>query len=279
MKGRYLFIYCLLLPVFLHAQQIIFSEPFKEDSRDMNFDIIGKMNGNILIFKNVQWKYALNIYNDSMVLKDKVELDFIPGKTINIDYVAYPDFFYLIYQYQKKGVLYCMALKMDANGKKLNEPIQLDTTQIGILGDNKIYTTVNSEDKKKIMIFKVQHKDDKANFATALYNNQLQLLHKSRLEMDYDDRKDAFSNFFLDNEGNFIFTASAKSNNRENLSSLALITKAQTWDTFATRNINLENTYIDEVKIKIDNVNKHYIINSFFYKERYSNIEGIFSYI
>ncbi len=280
MKARYLFIYVLLcLPVYLLAQDITFSEPFKEDGRDMNFDIIGKMNGNILIFKNVKWKYALNVYNDSMLLKDKVEFDFMPNKAINVDYVAYPDFFYLIYQHQKKGVLYCMAAKIDANGKKIGEPIQIDTTQIGIVGDNKIYTTIYSEDKKKIMIFKIQRKDDEAHFATLLFDNQLKLLHKGRLQLDYDERKDAFSDFLLDNEGSLVFTASSKNNPRENLSSLSLLTKAQGEDTFAVQQINLNNTYIDEVKIKIDNVNRRYIVSSLFYGEKDANIKGIFFHI
>ena len=205
-----MFYIVLLLPVFLQAQQIIFSEPLREDGRDMNFDILGKMNGNILVFKNLRYKYALNVYNDSMQLKEKIELDFIPNKAFNVDCITYPDFFYLIYQYQKKGILYCMAVKVDGNGKKMNEPVQLDTTAIGGLGDNKIYSTINSEDKKKIMIFKIQKKDDKVNFLTKLYDSQLQLQHQSRLQLDYDERKDIFSDFFVDNEGNFIFVGEYK---------------------------------------------------------------------
>jgi len=88
MKGRCLLLYLLLLvPVFLQAQQIIFSEPLREDDRDMNFDVIGRMSGNIIIFKNLRSNYALNIYNDSMELKDKVDLEFLPDKTFNVDYL------------------------------------------------------------------------------------------------------------------------------------------------------------------------------------------------
>jgi len=280
MKGRYLISYLLiLLPVFLQAQQITFSEPFREDSRDMNFDIIGRMKGNIVVFKNMRWKYSLNVYNDSMKLKEKVELDFIPNKTFNVDYIAYPDFFYLIYQHQKKGVLYCMAVKIDANGKKMDEPVILDTTQIGMLGENKIYTTINSEDKKKIMIFKIQHKEDKAHFAMVLFDSQLNILHKTRLQMDYDDRKDAFSDFLMDNDGNLVFATTSKNNNRENPSAISLVTKPEDQDSFVMRKLDLNNTFIDEVKIKVDNVNKRYLLNSFYYKERNGNIEGVFIHL
>lgn len=277
MKGC-LFTSCFLL-LFCNAvfaQQIIFSETHREDSRDMNFDIIGKMKGNIIIFKNVRGKYAVNVYDDSMIMKDKVELDFLPGRVFNVDYVAYPDFFYLIYQHQKKGVVYCMAVKMGADGKKINDPIELDTTQVGTMGDNKIYSTIYSEDKKKIMIFKIQKKNDQFHFATLLYNQQLTLLKKSRQDMGYDEEKSNFSEFYLDNEGNFLFTVSTKTNNRESFSSLTLYFKKALEDTYIPRRVNLKNTFIDEVKIKIDNVNKRYIINTFYYPEKYSQIDGIF---
>ncbi len=258
------------------AQQIIFSEPFSEDNRDMNFDIIGRVNSNIIIFKNLRYKYSLNVYNDSMVLKNKAELDFLPGKVFNVDYVAYPDFFYLIYQYQKKSIVYCMAVKMDADGKKMSEPIELDTTHIGGLGDNKIYSTINSDDRKKIMVFKIQKKEDKYQFATILFDDQLQVLHKSRQDLEYDDNKSTFSDFLLDNEGNFIFSAAVKNGSRSYYSSLFLLTKGPQSDNFLSHTLNLNKSFVDEVKIKVDNLNKRYILNSFFYKESNGPIDGLF---
>ena len=45
---------CLLHSSLVKAQvsQIIYTDPEKEDGRRTNFEIIGKMNGNFLIFKN-----------------------------------------------------------------------------------------------------------------------------------------------------------------------------------------------------------------------------------
>ena len=100
MKGCILSLYILLLaPIFVQAQQITFSDPLREDDRDMNFDVIGRVKKNSLVFKNLRSHYAINMYNDSMELKDKVDLEFLPTKTFNVDYVAYPDFFYLIFNF------------------------------------------------------------------------------------------------------------------------------------------------------------------------------------
>ena len=108
----------------VRAQQITFSEPYRDDIQTMNFDILGKMNGNTVIFKDVRWKYALNFFNDSMRLVKQQELDFLPSKTLNVDCIAYNEHIWLIYQYQKKGVLYCMAQKVDAKGEKINEAVE-----------------------------------------------------------------------------------------------------------------------------------------------------------
>ncbi len=272
--------YMLLLPTLSFAQRITFSEVQKEDNRDINFDIIGKMNNNILIFKNAKWKYAVSVYNaGDMSLKEKVDLDFIPDKAFNVDFIAFPDNFYFIYQYQRKGIVYCMGAKMDFNGHLIGQPLQLDTTHVGVFGDNKIYSTINSDDKKQIMIFKIQKRETQFNFVTLLFNSNLKMVDKSRLVTDYDDRNDVYSDFLLDNDGNFIFSKAVKSGPRSNLSSLYLVTKAPQQDSFSTKKINLNELFIDEIKIKIDNVNKRYLLNSFYYTERRGNIDGIFTAI
>ncbi len=278
---QWIFVFCMALvfPFCTKAQQIVFSEPYQDDAMTMNFEILGKLNGNILVFKNVRWRYAINIYNDSMLLKEKVELEYLPGKTFNIDFIVYPDYMWLIYQYQKKGILYCMAQKLDAMGKKVNEALELDTTQIGSLGDNKIYSTIWSDDKKQIMVFKMQRKDDRANFVTKLFNNQLQLQHSSRVSMDYDDRKFTFGDFFVDNSGNFIFSNTIRNNVRENASVLTFITKAPFDDIFRVVKSPFRDAYLDEVKMKIDNLNKRYVFTSFYYKEVGNTINGLYNFI
>jgi hypothetical protein len=60
---------------------------------------------------------------------------------------------------------------------------------------------------------------------------------------------------------------------------LELVTKSPLQDTFEYRKIDLSKKYIDEIKLKVDNVNKHYIINSLYYTERRGNIDGLFTCI
>ena len=280
MKGFIYVTIFLLVPVVCFSQRIIFSEPQREDNRDINFDIIGRMKNNVLIFKNARWKYAVSVYNfEDMALKEKIDLDFIPDKAFNVDFIPYPEHFYFIYQFQRKGVVYCMGAKMDFDAHIVGEPFTLDTTHVGALGDSKIYSTIYSEDKKKVMIFKIQKRNDQFHYVTMLLNDSLNLIHKTRQSLPYDERNDLYSDFLVDNEGNFVFTRSLKSGSRSNIAGLSLITKGATSDTFSIRNIDLNNLFVDEVKIKIDNVNKRYLLNSFYYTEKRGNIDGLFASI
>ena len=276
-------IYCiitlLLLPAAGFSQKVTYSDYEQEDNRDINFEVIGKMKGNFLVYKNIKWRHKINIFNDDMTIKETVKLDFIPDKTFNVDFIIYPDHFYMIYQYQKRNILHCMAVKMDAMAQKIGEPVELDTTQIPILADNKIYTAINSEDKQKIMVFKIHKKYDAFNIVTILFDSSLKMLNKTRQTLEYNDRRDNFDNFMLDNGGNLIFTKDSKNGTRDNSNTLSLVTKEALQDSFAFHDINLEKYYIDEVKVKIDNLNKRYIINSFYYKKNRGSIEGLFTYI
>jgi hypothetical protein len=127
------------------------------------------------------------------------------------------------------------------------------------------------------MVYKIQKKNDQFSFTTLLLNDSLRLLHKSRIEIPYEDRKNVFSDFFVDNEGNFAFTKGEKLNSRDYLQKLTLITKAPRQDSFSVKELNLSGRYLDEIKLKVDNVNRQYLINSLYYSKRNGNIEGLFT--
>jgi hypothetical protein len=277
MKNLFLFFISIIIYTAVFSQQITYTQPESQDSRSLDFVIIGKIHDNFLIYKNLRNNYAICSYDNSMRLLNRVNLQFMPDNVLNVDFVSYPDFAWLIYQFQKRNTVHCMAVKIDADGKLLSDPIQLDTTHINFFANNKIYSTVNSEDKSKIMIYKIQRKNGNFNFTTLLFDDSLKLIHESKIPTYYDDRKDMFSDFFVDNEGNFIFTKGNKSSTRDFIQDLALITKPADADSFSARTFQLAGKYLDEIKLKIDNVNKHYIINSLYYEKRRGNVEGIYT--
>jgi len=270
-----------VLSISATAQKIIYSEPDREDSRRLNFEIIGKIQGNFFIYKNVRNDNWITILDNDMQQIAKVEQAYIPNddRLINVDFFPYSDFVYLIYQYQRKNTVYCMAAKIGPDGNKIGDVTELDTTHIGFAADNKIYSTVTSEDKSRISVFKINSRDKKLyKMTTLLYDDNIQLLKKSRITVPMEERNNFLDDFNLDNQGDLVFTKFIRNRN-DNISSASFIIKKAQEDTLTYRELKLEKTWLDDIQIKVDNFNKRYILTSLYYTERRGNIDGIYLYV
>lgn len=276
-----LFVLLLVAGISGQSQKLVYSEPEKDDTRRLNFEIVGKINGNFLIYKNIRNKNWIAILDNDMKQVKSVEQDYLPDndKVINVDFFAYPDFAYMIYQFRKKNIIHCIAAKIDGTGNKVGDLIELDTTQVNFGADNKIYSVVTSEDKSKLMVFKINSKNKKLYFITTLLlDDKLTLLKKSRLSMPMEDRDDYLNEFQLDNEGDLIFTKFDRVNN-ENIGNGAFVIKYAQADSFMVKQLDTEKKYLDEIRIKPDNYSKRYFITSFYYKQRRGNIDGYYFYV
>jgi len=259
------------------AQRILISEPDKEDSRRMDFEIIGKMGNNYLIYKNIRNESFICLYDNEMKMVKRVKHEYLPDdRMINVDFFTYPDFIYAIYQYQRRNIIHCAAVKLNGMGEKISDPVELDTTSLGGSNNNKIYTTLSSEDKKKIIIFKINSKNkEKFVITTKLYNADLELQKRTILTLAMNDRNDYLGEFAVDNEGNLVFSKFYRSSN-ESISKVSLIIKRAMQDSFSYYNLNLEKTYLDELRIKVDNTNQRYLLSAFYYTQKRGNIEGLY---
>ncbi|MDQ2751714.1 MAG: hypothetical protein M3R72_01670, partial [Bacteroidota bacterium] len=158
-----LMVLCCLFYLSSQSQSIAYTEPDKNDTRNLDFEIVGKLDNHYLIFKNNRSSYSVSVYDDEMKQVQNIKLDFLPARTINTDVLAYRNFFYLFYQYQKRNVVYCMAAKMDGNGKLMEDVKELDTTVINMFMNNKVYSLLFSEDKQKIAFVKINTKNQTFN--------------------------------------------------------------------------------------------------------------------
>lgn len=270
---------CLLLACSAgFTQKITYSEPERDDPRTMNFEVLGKMSGKILVYKNYRDLHFIATYDADMKLVDKSRLDFISYRVLSTDFLLFPDYVYMIYQYQKKNSMFCMAVKLDASGKKIGEPVQLDSTDnINYSASNKIYSFINSDDKQRIMIFKINTKNDRAHIlTTCLFNRELTLLKKSRVSISMPQRNDFLSEFTLDNDGDMVCVKASGTASNDNINKISLISKPALSDNYTSTELKLGNIYLDDIRIKADNINKHYVITSFLSKIRRGNIEGLY---
>lgn len=277
---RYVFALLLLafsLPTI--AQKIYYTEPEKDDYRQINFEIIGRVGGNISIYKNFRTRNDVVVYNNEMKPIAKSKLEFLPEKLINVDFVVYPDFYWMIYQYQKRNVVYCSIAKMDGNGKLLEDPIDIDTSNIAGGLDSKVYSMVTSDDKKHIMVFKINRRNEKKYMFTLLrFNSNMRLEEKNNLYLDMNDES-ILTEFSLDNDGELVFARSIRAGGRDFIKTVDIVSKRPNEDNFMLTRIPLGDKSLDEIKIKADNLNKHFVINSFYYKQKKGNIDGLYNLV
>ena len=261
----------------IHAQQIIFSEHRTDESSDINFEIIGKQGNNYLVYKNIRWKHVMGVYDEGMKLIRNDRLKFMPDKTFNVDFITYPDFFYMIYQFQRGNVVHCMGVKMGNDGNSLSEPFHLDTSRIGAFADKRIYSVTTSENKEHILIYKMMRKGDQLTLVPKIYNNEIQLRDSSRHILSFSERRDVYGELSIDDEGTFLLAHGKKKGSQDNVWQLNVLLHPLKQDSLRIVSIPLADKYIDEVLVKIDNRNGTYILNSLFCNEIRGNIAGLFT--
>jgi hypothetical protein len=262
------------------GQKIDYSLVDKDDVRDMSFEILGRISNNILVYKNYRNRHAISVYDNEMQQKNRIELSNLPEKIINVDFISYNDFAYMIYQHQKRNSIFCSMVKINGEGKMMSEPVDLDTTQVNNNTENKVYTLINSDDKKKIMLFKIKRDTERDYlFTTILYDQQMKVLKRSNFEIKSPDRDVVFTDFVMDNEGDFAFGKCTRIGSRDYINKVDLVIKAASADSILVQKLPLNDLTLDELKIKFDNGNKKLMMASFFYKQRRGNIEGVYTLI
>ena len=113
---------------------------------------------------------------------------------------------------------------------------------------------------------------------TLLMNENLNLLKRSRFPITMEERNDYLSDFYVDNDGDLVFSRFLRNGN-DNITEASFAVKYAQSDTFKMTPLNVEKNYLDEIHIKIDNYNKRYFLTSFYYKQQRGNIDGFYFYI
>lgn len=273
-------ILALSFSIIANAQKVVYSEPDRDDNKSTNYEVIGRFNKNYLIYKSYRDFHYISIYDADMKMTEKNKLSFLPDNVLSVDFLNYNDFFYLFYQYQKRNIVYNMAVKMDITGKKMSEPVELDTTYVGGWGNNKLNTVIFSDDKQKILSYKINNKSEKQHIVTsALYNKDLTLIHKSIFAVPMPESNDYLSNFKIDNDGDLYFLRASGSKQNDNINKLTFLYKSTESDAPEFYDVALNKIYLDEITLKLDNFNKQVLITSFYSKQRRGNVDGLYSHV
>ena len=280
---KYKLLLCMLLGLVgllfqpqLWGQRILYTEPEKDDNRRLNFEIVGKVQGNVLIYKSNRARSWISVLDEDMQSLGNEDLSYIPSSDRNtqVDFVAYSSYAWMIYQYQRKNVVYCMAAKLDGRGKRLGELIQLDSTHINYPADYKLYSVGVSEDRKKIVVYKINSRDKELFKMTALlFNEQLNLLRQQLVEIPMASRTEQLGDWAVDNQGDIVMVRYNRGYN-DNIGEAALLVIKE--GTIQEQKLSLKDTWLDNIRVKVDNVNRRYLLASFYSNDKRGGVDGYY---
>lgn len=265
------------------AQDIIYADVDKVDVQRMNFEILGKVANNYLIYKEAKGKSRISVYDEGMRLLEEVPINILPKRDDLLDLSFFPgqSSSNMVYQYQDGNVVKLMSSKVEANGHVLDAPKLLDTTMISYSSDSKIYNTLSSEDGSKIMLFKINRRDRSLyNFTTSLYNSEMNLISEDRFSIPMEDGAYRLGSYNLTNDGKLVFTKYSRVKSSGNIDKAFLIEKTsgdvdyKSYDLGTT--IGMNELFLDDIKVKVDENNGRYLVTSLYSNTVKGGMDGIY---
>ncbi|MEP6844974.1 MAG: hypothetical protein ABI861_03195, partial [Panacibacter sp.] len=82
--------------------------------------------------------------------------------------------------------------------------------------------------------------------------------------------------FTLGNDASLVFLRAVGTNDNDNINKLTLLSKLPDSDSIFSFNLDVKDMYLDDLKIKADNINKHYLVTSFYSRTKRGNIDGLY---
>ncbi|MBS1661793.1 MAG: hypothetical protein JST68_12170 [Bacteroidetes bacterium] len=291
------------------AQKIVYSQPEKQDFDRFRFDIIAQRNDRLLVYKATYFANpfrkthdpaqsysnpdpaaadpltqdvhnpietsSLLVYDTNMQVIAEKSLPF-PKEITGVHFLVYEDFFYAFYQYLEGRTIHCMASRFDLEGKPIGEPIDMDHTQsIDIHYQSQIYSVINSEDKRHILLFKL---GTDHTLTSVLFDSNLHALRRSVDALTMEGSA-YLTEFRLDNEGNFLFVGSSGAAKYHNPNQATLFVRQRQTNKLSYTYLAPETITVDDIRVLIDNRNHRYILGSFYSRRPEGDIEGLFTFI
>ena len=316
MRIFYLLVFLLFIQGSPYGQSITYSRTGNNNYKRCRLDVIAKHDNKILLYKSV-WsappfadiapsmaipasanpdlirlaaldrqsliadryilKSSLYILDSNMNLLEEKPLA-LPTRITGVHFLVYDDFFYLFYQYIIGHTIYCMAAKVDMDGRLIGDPIVMDKTyNLDIHYQSQIYTVIYSENKDHIAAFTIDDRADDGNIVNILsFDRDLHLLHRSAHHLSTMGGSEHLSEFQVDNDGNVVFLGLSGSTREKDPHKAVLFSLPPGKDSVALRYPLPDNIFADAIRMLIDNVHKRYILASFYRPRAQGHVEGLF---
>ena len=143
------------------AQKITFSESEQIDNKNLAYEIIGKSNENLVIYKKINKTHYICFYDQEMKINKNIELEKIPSNALKLNFVNSNECLLVIFQYIKNNKIYCDAVRYFYDNQTIKWAGNLFQTKNEIFSNEDRFIVLVSENKKSILIYKLESNQKK----------------------------------------------------------------------------------------------------------------------
>ncbi len=289
------------------AQKISFSAVDKMDWGLPEYQVVGKVGANYLVFKSAAWRKILLVYDKNMNEVNRALQKYMPDEVLKITSIPVDDHVFVIYRYARKNMIYCDAVKLDAYGKRMGAIIRIDsmflrsesafTRYRGIdpnsmddlfptsphhyppTTDNRsdIYSVVSSADRSKILVYKLYEDSRVITMETKIFDRNFQMLDTGKITRASSDER--YSKAQVANDGTIFFYTQTGDEKKADIRDLQLFARFFKVNNYVRLQVDLQEKLLTQPEFKIDDLNKSIVINSFYLdSSRGRQLQGIFSF-
>ena len=261
------------------AQSYVMSGIEKTDKDQIQYEVLGKVDGRYWIYKNNDGISTIAQYNDQMQLVQQNDLVFLPKKLNAIEFITKSNRVYAFYQFQAATTVYAMVAELDEKGQLVSQPTIVDTAEKIRPGSNtKVFNLIESQDRSKLLFFSVNTTNAASiKIKTMALTTPFSLLNEATISINAQNKKSNLSDFALDNKGNLFCLRNVDQSNAAPVVSL-LYMAADGSEVIETPIVN-NSLVLDDIRLKINNANGTVLVNSFYASEKKGNIEGMYTFI
>ena len=261
------------------AQSYVLSGIEKTDKDQMQYEVLGKVDGRYWIYKNNEGIATIAQYNNQMQLVQQNDLAFLPKKLNAIEFITKTNRVFAFYQFQNATTLYAMVTELDEKGQLVGAPTIVDTAQnIRPGSGTKVFNLVESQDRSKLLLFSVNTTNPASiKIKTMALSTPFGLLNEATISINAQNKKSHLSDFAIDNKGNLFCLRNVDQANAAPAVSL-LYMAADGSDVIETPILN-NSLLLDDIRLKINNANGTVLINSFYATEKKGAIEGMYTFV
>lgn len=278
MIRSFLLLLLLLVSSFIHSQAIHFTPLESGNERGMTYDIIGRSGKNLMFYRSFKNDHSISLYNDSMLLVKKVDLNFLPRQLVKVDFININDGVYLFYQHVHYDVVYCSAAKFNSDARLISEPVILDSVLLEDPRRIRLFNLIANPAKNHIMTYvKTLENEKVVKISTNLYNRNLGLMDKAEMLIVSPNGADMLREFQLDNNGNLIFFRGILNEETGVLTRADVLIKPALQDTVTFTTIRVNDLAVREMRLQTDNASNRIIAAAMFGTGSQMDISGIFT--